>query len=179
MDIKYLTDFSLSRYTIQGNFIVGSHAQIESHARLIKKNIGPISIPFLERLRRRTINLTLQSKYSLGARPPGTKSSPTTYIPVKVMNGYDSDLSYIPLCDTRLFYGGGRAQIKTHVWHKAILWWELRTNRNTCAAGAKVSLMGRHVIKLPLQAGKISKQPPGMNARWRPWGASLTEWVWL
>ena len=54
-----LTDFLTSQNVAQGNFIVGSHAQIETHVRQVQKILSPISIPLLRHLRHQAINTTL------------------------------------------------------------------------------------------------------------------------
>ena len=55
-----------------GHFIMGNHTQIETHAELFKKMLGPFSIFHIRHLKCQVIKSALQSRYYLRRKPPGT-----------------------------------------------------------------------------------------------------------
>ena len=88
MEYLNLTNFPPSRYMTQCHFILGSHAQIKTHAWLIlKKMVGSVGFPPLGSLRCQAMNNPAK-QVEPAERLPGTKPSPITHIPVKMINTY-------------------------------------------------------------------------------------------
>ena len=69
----YLFDFPPSPFCWE------NYARIETHVWQVQKILGPDHIPLLGRFRRRAINSTLQSWYSLGGRTHSKTKCPTDF----------------------------------------------------------------------------------------------------
>ena len=73
----YVTDSPPSHNVAQGHFVVGSHAQIETHAQLFKKIFGPSVFPYLGASGAEKSTQHYNADITWGGGRPGDQSSIT------------------------------------------------------------------------------------------------------
>ena len=125
IQVRDLTDFSSNRYMTQGRFIMESLAEIETCVAIFKNSWFLQHFSFWGASGAKSWTHLCNSNFCrMGRRRPASKRFSLKHSP-------GTNANYLTFHHVR-------------IWHKAILWWGKRRNRDSGAAGAKNTWPRRH-----------------------------------